>query len=168
VYRVALRMSGNHSDAEEILQDTFVQVHRKLGQFRGAAKFTTWLYSIAVNASLMHLRSRQGRALEYPLEKYLPHFDETGTYARLDVDYSCAARSDEVVEKRELARAALQFVSELPESYRVPFILRELEELDSEEIAAILGMEVAAVRQRVHRARLMLRSRLNQLIGAES
>jgi RNA polymerase sigma-70 factor (ECF subfamily) len=168
VYRVALRMTGNVADAEDVLQETFLQLHRKLDTFRREAKFSTWLYGIATNAALMHLRARRSRPMERPLDDYLPRFDEAGTYARLDVDYSCAARADAVVEHRQLARAALEFVAELPELYRVPFVLRDLEELDTEETATILGVEVTAVRQRVHRARLMLRAQLNKLVGVDS
>lgn len=168
IYRLALRMTGSATDAEDILQETFLQVHRKLETFRREAKFSTWLYGVATNAALMLLRARRSRPVERPLEDYLPPFDETGTYARLDVDYSCAARADIVVEHRELARAALEFVADLPDLYRVAFVLRDLEELDSEETATILGVDAVVVRQRVHRARLMLRARLNQLIGVES
>jgi RNA polymerase sigma-70 factor, ECF subfamily len=168
VYRVALRMTGSATDAEDVLQETFLQVHKKLDTFLHDAKFSTWLYSIATNAALMQLRARRSRPVERPLADYLPQFDETGTYARLDVDYSCAARADVVVENRQLARAALEFVAELPELYRVPFVLRDLEELDTEETAAILGVDVDLVRQRVHRARLMLRARLTKLVGADS
>jgi RNA polymerase sigma-70 factor (ECF subfamily) len=150
------------------LQETFLQVHRKLDTFRREAKFSSWLYGMATNAALMSLRARRSRPAERPITDVLPPFDETGTYARLDVDYSCAARVDTVVEHRELARAALEFVADLPELYRAPFVLRDLEELDTEEAATILGVDVTVVRQRVHRARLMLRARLNQLMGAES
>lgn len=168
IYRLALRMTGSGTDAEDVLQETFLRVHRRLETYRREAKFSTWLYGIATNAALMLRRSRRSRPIERPLADYLPTFDETGTYARLDIDYSCAARADAVVEHRELARAALEFVADLPELYRAPFVLRDLEELDTEETAAILGVDVTVVRQRVHRARLMLRARLNQLIGVES
>jgi RNA polymerase sigma-70 factor (ECF subfamily) len=161
-------MTGSGTDAEDVLQETFLRVHRRLETYRREAKFSTWLYGIATNAALMLRRSRRSRPIERPLADYLPTFDETGTYARLDIDYSCAARADAVVEHRELARAALEFVADLPELYRAPFVLRDLEELDTEETAAILGVDVTVVRQRVHRARLMLRARLNQLIGVES
>ncbi len=127
VYRVALRMTGNATDAEDVMQETFLQVHRRLDTFLHEAKFSTWLYGIATNAALMHLRARRSRPIERPLADYLPRFDETGTYARLDV-----------------------------------------EELDTEETATILGVDVALVRQRVHRARLMLRARLTKLVGVDS
>jgi RNA polymerase sigma-70 factor (ECF subfamily) len=168
VYRLALRMTGNAADAEEVLQETFLRMHSKLDSFRHESKFSTWLYGIATNAALMHLRARRARPEERALDEHLPAFDETGTWARLEVDYSAAARADAIVERRELARAALEFVAELPEPYRAAFVLRDLEDLDSEEVARILGIEVAALRQRVHRARLMLRARLNELVGGDS
>jgi RNA polymerase sigma-70 factor (ECF subfamily) len=168
MYRVALRMTGNPSDAEEVLQEAFAQAHRKLDSFRGEARFSTWLYSIAVRTVLMRRRAERSRPVERPLDDYLPRFDENGTYARLDLDYSTAARADALVERRQLARAALAFVAELPELYRAAFVLRDLEELDTEETAALLGIDVATVRQRLHRARLMLRARLNELVGDDS
>jgi RNA polymerase sigma-70 factor (ECF subfamily) len=167
-YRVALRLAGNPSDAEEVLQEAFLSLHRNLEGFRGESKPSTWIYRIVVNAALMHLRARRRRIAELPIEDYLPAFDASGTWARLDADYSCAARADEVVERQELARFALQAVAELPEHYRVPFVLRDLEGLDGEEAARLLDLDAATLRQRVHRARLMLRARLNQLVGAES
>jgi RNA polymerase sigma-70 factor (ECF subfamily) len=168
MYRVALRMTGNPSDAEEVLQEAFAQAHRKLDSFRGEARFSTWLYSIAVRTVLLRRRAARSRPGERPLDDYLPRFDENGTYARLDLDYSTAARADALVERRQLARAALAFVAELPELYRAAFVLRDLEELDTEETAALLGIDVATVRQRLHRARLMLRARLNELVGDDS
>jgi DNA-directed RNA polymerase specialized sigma24 family protein len=90
VFRVALRLTGNAADAEDVLQETFLQVHRRLETFRNEAKFSTWLYGIATNAALMHRRARRSRPVESPIEEYLPAFDATGTYCRLDMDYSCA------------------------------------------------------------------------------
>jgi RNA polymerase sigma-70 factor (ECF subfamily) len=168
IFRVALRLTGNASDAEEVLQETFLQLHRKLPTFRGEAKLSTWIHRIAVNAGLMHLRTRKRRAAEVSLEEHLPRFDDTGTLARLDVDYSVAARADELLERRQLAAAALDAVAELPDAYRVPFVLRDLEGLDTDETAALLGIDAALVRQRLHRARLALRARLTELVGAES
>jgi RNA polymerase sigma-70 factor (ECF subfamily) len=168
VYRVALRLTANPSDAEEVLQDTFMQVHRHLDEFRGEARLSTWIHRIAVNAALMHLRARKRRdQAERPLADVLPRFDASGTLERLDCDYSVAARADVVLERRELAAAALEAVAALPEAYRVPFVLRDLEGLDTEETARITGLEVALVRQRLHRARLMLRARLTAIVGGE-
>ncbi len=167
VYRVAFRLSGNHSDAEEISQDAFLQLHRKLDSFKGDSKFSTWLYSVTLNAALMHLRERRRHVAER-INDYLPQFDDSGTLARLDFDYSKAARADELVERQQLAVAALAAVSGLPEAYRLPYVLRDLEGLNTEETAALLGLDATLVRQRLHRARLILRAHLNKLVGADS
>jgi RNA polymerase sigma-70 factor (ECF subfamily) len=166
---VALRLTANPSDAEEVLQDTFLQVHRHLGEFRGEAQLSTWIHRIAVNAALMHLRARRRRVdIERPLSELLPRFDDTGLLARLDCDYSTAARADELLEKRRLAAAALDAVGRLPEGYRVPFVLRDLEGLETEEVAALTGLDAQLVRQRLHRARLMLRAHLTSLAGSDA
>jgi RNA polymerase sigma-70 factor (ECF subfamily) len=162
LYRVALRLSGNPSDAEEILQETFMQLHRKLEGFRGEAKLSTWLYRIVVNAALMQRRKQPPE-----LEVRLPSFDAGGTWERLDVDYSRPARADELLEKRQLAAAALSALDELPDLYRLPFVLRDLEGLDTEEVASLLDIDVVLVRQRLHRARIALRAHLEKLIGGE-
>jgi hypothetical protein len=78
IYRLALRMTGSGTDAEDVLQETFLQVHRKFDTYRREAKFSTWLYGIATNAALMLLRSRRSHPIERPLADYLPTFDETG------------------------------------------------------------------------------------------
>ena len=166
VYRLALRLSANASDAEEILQDTFVQLHRKLESFRGDAKFSTWLHRVAVNASLMHLRGRS-RSPSQELPEELPGFDASGTLLRLDVDYGLAGRVDELVDQRRLLTAVLAALQELPDLYRVPFVLRDLEGLTTIEAAELLGIEPELVRQRVHRTRLALRSRLLRLTELE-
>lgn len=166
VYRLALRLSANASDAEEILQEAFLRMHHKLDDFKRESKLSTWLHRITINAALMHARKHRRHA-EGRLSEGLPGFDETGTLARLDIDYSLAARADELIEKRQLAQAVLSALDELPEEYRMPFVLRDLEELSTEETAVILGLSSELVRQRLHRARLMLRKHLSQLIGAE-
>jgi RNA polymerase sigma-70 factor, ECF subfamily len=167
VYSLALRMVGKPEAAEEILQETFLHVYQKLASFRGEAKFTTWLYRVTTNAALMHRRSGRRHEGE-SLEECLPKFDEAGRMARLDLDYGRAARADELVERTELARKALDAVAMLPETYRAVFVLRDLEELDTAETAEVLGLDVEVVRTRLHRARLMLRGYLGRLTGGES
>ncbi len=164
VHRLARRLSGDANDAEEILQDTFMQVYRKLDTFRGDSRFSTWLYRVATNCALMHRRSRQRHQAE-SLEAYLPLFDESGRHARIDVDYSRAARVDEILERQQLAEAAMRALAGLPEMYRSVFVLRDLEELSTAEAAEVLQIEPSAVRQRLHRARLMLRGYLGRQVG---
>jgi RNA polymerase sigma-70 factor, ECF subfamily len=147
------------------LQETFIQVHRKLGSFRGEARFSTWLYRVATNCALMVVR-RESRHRAESLDPFLPRFDHDGRHAR-DVDHGAAARADEILDRRRLSAAARDALRRLPRLYRAPFVLRDLEELPTEQVAKILRLSAAAVRQRVHRARLMLRGYLSHLIGVE-
>jgi len=166
VYRLALRMTASRADADEVVQETFLRVHQKLGSYRGDAPFSAWLRVVATNAILMALRARR-REPTASLAVELPAFDESGTLARLDVDCGAALRAEELVERRELARAALEVLGALPDAYRVPFVLRDLEGLEPAEIAATLGIAPELVRQRVHRARLAIKKRLERLVGSE-
>jgi RNA polymerase sigma-70 factor (ECF subfamily) len=166
VYRLALRMTASRADADEVVQETFLRVHQKLDSYRGDAPFSAWLRVVATNAILMALRARR-REPTGALAVELPAFDETGTLARLDVHCGTALRAEELVERRELARAALEALGALPDAYRVPFVLRDLEGLEPAEIAATLGIAPELVRQRVHRARLAIKKHLENLVGSE-
>jgi RNA polymerase sigma-70 factor (ECF subfamily) len=165
VYRLARRLTGSSADAEEALQETFLSAYRRLGGFRGEAKFSTWLYRIATNAARMQNRGRARHPTE-PLEPYLPRFDRHGTHAR-DADHARAADAEEILDRGRLARRAKEALERLPESYRTPFVLRDLEEMPTAEVAEVLGVSCELVRQRVHRARLMLRGYLSHLVGVE-
>lgn len=163
VFRLACRLTGNESDAPDVMQETFLQVHRGLGAFRGESRFSTWLYRIATNAALMQRRARTRRPAE-SLEQFLPGFDGDGRHAPEPADFEAAARADELLDRSVLARRAREGLERLPELYREAFVLRDLEELETAEVAELLGLEPAAVRQRVHRARLMLRGYLAELV----
>ena len=166
IYRLAFRLAGNEHDAEDILQETFLQVFRKLSTFRGEAQFTTWVYRVATNAALMHRRAQRRHTIQ-SLEVHLPRFDETGHHTRLDVDYGAAARIEGQVEDRQLRQLIRDALERLPSIYRVAFALYDLEDLPASEVAGLLGIDAATVRQRVHRARLMLRGYLGRLAGSE-
>ncbi len=166
VYRLACRLTGLEGDAQDALQETFLQVHRGLPSFRGESRFSTWLYRIATNAALMARRARARRPAA-SLEEFLPRFDAGGGHAAEPADLEAAARADELLDRRLLAEKAREGVERLPEPYRDAFVLRDLEDLPTAEVAALLGIESAAVRQRVHRARLMLRGYLSDLVGVK-
>ena len=160
LYRLAIRLTGNRADAEDVLQDVFFQAFRRLKSFRGDSQFGTWLYRIAVNAALMRRRqSRRTRA--DPLETYLPQFRSDGRHRRIDVDYSAASRIEALVQRRELKKLLLDAITRLPGRYRAAVVLCDLEELPAREAARVLRVDERAVRQRVHRARLMLRGYLD-------
>ena len=155
VYRLAWRLTSE-TDAADILQETFLQAFRKLATFRGEARFGTWLYRIATNASLMHRRARTRRPAE-PLDPFLPRFDRDGRHDATPDELVVASRADELLDRAALAAKARDGLARLPDIYRDAFVLRDLEEMPTADVAAILAIEPAAVRQRVHRARLMLR-----------
>jgi len=164
VYRLACRVTGSDTDAFDVLQETFLQVYRHLTAFRGESKFSTWLYRIAANASLMSLRAR-GRQATEPLDAYLPQFDATGLHRGTPAELQIASRAEELLDRQLLAEKAREAIARLPEPYRLAFVLRDLEDMSTAEVADVLGIEPAAVRQRVHRARLMMRGYLSDLVG---
>jgi RNA polymerase sigma-70 factor (ECF subfamily) len=167
VYRLACRLTENDADALDVLQDTFLQVFRHLASFRGESQFGTWLYRIATNAALMHRRARARHPAE-SLEAFLPRFDASGAHCQTPAELQVAARAEELLDRQLLAERARVALGRLPELYRVAFVLRDLEDIPTVDVAEVLGVEPATVRQRVHRARLMLRGYLSHFVGGET
>lgn len=165
VYRLACRLT-DEADAKDVLQEAFLAAYRGLPAFRGEARFSTWLYRIATNAALMHRRARARRPTE-SLEAFLPRFDADGTHAAEPADLRAASRADELLDRKRLAEKARAGLDRLPDIYRDAFVLRDLEEMTTGEVAEVLRLDAAAVRQRVHRARLMLRGYLSDLVGVK-
>lgn len=153
IYGVALRFAPTSSDADEIAQETLVQLHRKLSSFRGDSSLVSWIYAVAVNAALMHLRRNRRHEHDRDDEALLAVADERGPSA------------DERLERGQLAAVAAAAVRELPDAYRLPFLLRALGDLSAAETAAVAGISAGLVRQRVLRARRMLRRRLEALVS---
>jgi RNA polymerase sigma-70 factor (ECF subfamily) len=166
VFRLACRLTSD-TDAPDVLQETFLQVYRHLSSFRGESRFGTWVYRIATNAALMHRRTRARRPAE-PLDGFLPRFDAAGTHVATPAELQIASRADELLDRQALAAKARDGLARLPDLYRVAFVLRDLEEMTTAEVAQALGVEPATVRQRVHRARLLLRGYLGHLVGGET
>jgi RNA polymerase sigma-70 factor (ECF subfamily) len=165
VYRLACRLTSD-TDAPDILQETFLQVYRHLPSFRGESRFGTWLYRIASNAALMHRRARARRPAE-SLEGFLPRFDAQGRHVASPAQLSVASRADELLDRQVLADKARHVMTRLPDLYRDAFVLRDLEEMSTADVAQALGVDPATVRQRVHRARLMLRGYLGDLVAGK-
>ena len=162
VYRLALRMTGSEADAQEILQEAFLNAYQKLPLFRGEAQFSSWLYRIAANSALMRLR-RKRRApdalADQPLELAGPRFSAEG-YLEPEGDWS--QRADERMMSGQLGQAINKAVEELPEDYRTVFLLKDVDGLSNEDIAEALDLTVPAVKSRLHRARLALREKLGE------
>ena len=165
VFRLACRLTSE-TDAPDVLQNTFLQVYRHLPAFRGESRFATWLYRIATNAALMHRRGRKRKPSE-SLDAFLPRFDEHGMHADLPAQLQVASRVDELIDRQALAEKARAGIARLPDVYRDAFVLRDLEEMSTTDVAQVLGVEPATVRQRVHRARLLLRGYLSDLVGVK-
>lgn len=112
----------------------------------------------------MHRRARGRRPTE-PLDQFLPQFDRDGMHAGTPEELQLVSRADELLDRQLLAERAREVLARLPEMYRDPFVLRDLEDMSTADVADLLGLDSAAVRQRVHRARLMLRGYLSDLVG---
>ena len=159
-YRVARTITGNPQDAEEVVQDVFMTVFRKIASFEGRSAFSTWLYRIAVNAAMMKVRGKQEKQerTEEDLERWLPVFDARAQHAHPVGAWS--ANPEEAVLQRERREVLRNELATLPTEYRTVVALRDLQGLSSEEAAEILGISPAAVKSRLHRARLALRGKL--------
>jgi RNA polymerase sigma-70 factor (ECF subfamily) len=156
-YRLAARITGNGQDAEEVVQDAFWIVVRKIDTFRGESAFGSWLYRIVANAAYQKLRG-QSRRVDISLDEVLPQFDESGRHVAPATDWS--PRVDDPRLQVELRMALSSAIDELPATYRVVLVLRDVEGQSNAEIADALGLTIAVVKTRVHRARLFLRKRL--------
>ena len=163
-YRLAARITGNGEDAQEVVQDAFWTIVRKIDMFRGDSAFGSWLYRIVANAAYQKLRGRQSRRHEISLDDVLPLFDECGRHTEPVADWSQAA-SDPAVQA-ELRTTLSAAIDELPAAYRAVLVLRDIEGRSNAEIAEALGLNIAVVKTRAHRARLFLRKRLDHCMTA--
>jgi RNA polymerase sigma-70 factor (ECF subfamily) len=161
-YRLATSITGNGEDAEEVVQDAFWTVVRKIDSFRGESAFGSWLYRIVANAAYQKLRSRQRRSRDVSWDEVLPFFDERDHHAMPMTDWS--PRVDDPSVQTELRMALTDAITCLPAAYRTVLVLRDLEGLSNAEIAEVMGLSVPVVKTRVHRARLFLRKQLGDLM----
>ena len=160
VYGIALRVTRDPDQSEEILQEVFITLIRKAESFRGEAKFSTWLYRVTMNASLMHLRGEKKYESDISLDEYVP-YDEKGTLMGRIKSKDWSSRPDIIIYSKEALKIIDDAVNELPESFRAVFHLRDIEGLSNEECSRILDISVPAVKSRLHRARLFLRDKLS-------
>jgi RNA polymerase sigma-70 factor (ECF subfamily) len=157
-YRLATSITGNGQDAEEVVQDAFWTVVRKIDTFRGESAFGSWLYRIVANGAYQKLRGRQSRGRDLSLDEVLPSFDARGHHVGPIDDWSASA--DDPSIQTELRMALTSAIDELPPVARTVLVLRDVEGLSNLEIAEALGLSVPIVKARVHRARLFLRKQL--------
>jgi RNA polymerase sigma-70 factor, ECF subfamily len=161
---VTRRFLRNEEDAQDALQDSLLSAFRAIQNFSGNAQLGTWLHRIAVNAALMRLRSRS-RDRESSIDELLPQFVEDGHQTKSSVAWPSTAES--LLERRETAELVRRSIDQLPESYRSILLLRDIEEIDTEEAARMLDMTPGAVKTRLHRARQALRTLLDPYMQGE-
>jgi RNA polymerase sigma-70 factor (ECF subfamily) len=154
IYGHTLRLLGNREDAEDVLQETFLNVFRSLDSFRGDSTFSTWIYRIATNNALMRLRKLSHGERELNDELPPPESMKRQALASHILD-----PKDTLLEK-EMLQELDKAVERLPEKYRSIFLLRDVEEFSTDKTAQVLGISEAAVKSRLHRARLFIREAL--------
>jgi len=162
---VARRILRSDEDAQDAVQDALLSALRNLDGFEGGARLSTWLHRITVNAALMRLRSRKRRR-EDAIEELLPGFAEDGHH--LCPVQSFRGEAEDEIAAAELGAIVRAAIDELPESYRVVLVLRDVEGLDTAEAAAALGIGPDAAKMRLHRARQALRTLLEQRLPHEA
>jgi RNA polymerase sigma-70 factor, ECF subfamily len=160
IYSLCFRMTNNAAEAEDLAQDAFLQVFRKLATFRGDSALSTWLYRIAVNTVLMHFRRKT--PCKISLDEPVRGHDESKSVRR---EYGTRdGRLDSTVTRVALTRA----ISELPEGYRAIFLLHEVEGYQHREIAKLLGCSVGNSKSQLHKAKLRIRGFLIQFPGYQA
>jgi RNA polymerase sigma-70 factor, ECF subfamily len=159
LYRLANRILRQEEDAREVLQEVFSKVVQKIADFQGDSSLYTWLYRVTVNECLMRRRGAAGAKKEESFEEMLPHyeFDYLADHVQ---DWSRAA--DGRFESEEFRSLVRRLVDELPEDLKSAYVLKDLEELSEDEVCGILEITKPTMKNRVHRARLILRKRIEE------
>ena len=162
MYRLAIRITGNEQDAEEVVQDALWTAARKIDTFKGESAFGSWLYRITANTAYQKLRGRGPRSTRCRGRICFPSFDELGQHIDPVSDWS--PKAEEPALQNELRPVLSSAIDDLPEDYRTAFLMHDVEGLSNPEIAETLGISLPAVKSRVHRSRLFLRQRLSRYL----
>ncbi|UCD16777.1 MAG: sigma-70 family RNA polymerase sigma factor [Candidatus Zixiibacteriota bacterium] len=157
IYRLAMKLTGNREDAEDIVQETFLKAIDNIDKFRRESSFGTWLYAIALNNIKAQAGDRKKMTLK-PIEEYLPGGHEAGAAELFDW-----GDPHKLFEQKQLQKLIESSLAKLPHKYSVPFILRYIEEMSIDEVAAAIKLSVAATKSRIMRARLALREMLSEV-----
>ena len=163
IHQLAFRYMKNWEDAEEVTQDVLLKVSRKIDAFRGDAALSSWIYRITFNTAMSRLRTgRQARAAEQSRADTVPA-DLTPRLSHEAADWSALA--DDQVLRREMREQLLEALTHLPEVYRIPVLLRDIQGLSTEEASAVLRVKTQTLKSRLHRGRLILREYLSDFAG---
>lgn len=161
---LALRMLGDESAADDCVQESFINAFRHIDGFKGDAALKTWLHRITVNAALMRLRKRK-RLNEQPINELQPEYDAADH--RIHEPREAVANPADILESQDRRQQVLTAISQLPESYRIVLLLRDIQELSTAEVAGQLAISEANVKVRLHRGRAALKTLLEPVLRRE-
>ena len=156
----AEHLLSNHAEAQDCLQETFLQVHQKIDTFRGDSTLTTWVHRILINACLMKLRGRNQKTES--LEALLPQFDSGG--CRAEPLWQFRQSIEDIVAQRDIRVKIAKQIQQLPDSYRIVLFLRDIEGYTTSEVCEMLSLSPSAVKVRLHRARAALKKLLEPFL----
>ncbi|TKB74037.1 MAG: RNA polymerase sigma factor [Nitrospira sp.] len=158
IYRYAYRLCGEAESAKDLVQETFLNAYQGLKDFRGDARVSTWLYTIASRACIRMRRKRKGEPEhELSMDDFVPTSE--GEF-RLQIPME-GLSPEEALQNKELRQALDQAIEKLPPKYRMALVLRDMEGLSAKEVGTIMGLNERAVKSRLHRARLFVRRELS-------
>jgi RNA polymerase sigma-70 factor (ECF subfamily) len=163
IHQLAFRYLKNWEDAEEVAQDVLMKVHRKIGAFRGDAALSSWIYRITFNTAMSRLRTNR---FSRPNEVQAADVTTEGGEIAPQEPADWSSLADDRVLRAEMRKRLIESLTYLPEVYRVPVILRDIQGLSTEEASAILKVKPQTLKSRLHRGRLILRERLGDFAGA--
>lgn len=168
IYQLAFRYLRNKEDAEEVAQDVLLKVHRKVGEFRGDAALSSWIYRITFNTAMSRLRSgaHQRAQEEQRILAAREHDDNESRPRNEPVDLSEMA--DEQLFKAQLRKRMFSAILALPAIYRAPVMLRDIQGMSTEEASALLRVKDQTLKSRLHRGRVILRKQLADFAGGLS
>jgi RNA polymerase sigma-70 factor (ECF subfamily) len=164
IYQLAFRYLRNKEDAEEVTQDVLFKVYRKVGEFRGDAALSSWIYRITFNAAMSRVRTAQFQRSQEDDRQMASDDSESSSTSQPDIaDWSNMA--DERVLRSQLRRRVLRAILALPVIYRAPVMLRDIQGMSTEEASAMLRVKDQTLKSRLHRGRLILRKQLADFAG---
>lgn len=158
IYALSFNMTRNQMDAQDVAQEVLISIYKKIDTFQGKSAFSSWVYRITLNATYMKLRSKK-KEQHVSFDDMLPSFNGSGYQTEKMTDWS--ENTESLLFSNETRDIIQKAVDQLPEKEKVVFILRDVEGLSTEKVSEILDLTIAAVKSRLHRARLFLRKKLS-------
>jgi RNA polymerase sigma-70 factor (ECF subfamily) len=168
IYQLAFRYLRNKEDAEEVTQDVLFKVYRKVGEFRGDAALSSWIYRITFNAAMSRLRTAQYQRTQAEERREAANDSAAGEAARPGEVADWSDLADEQVLRSQLRQRVMRAILALPAIYRAPVMLRDIQGMSTEEASAMLKVKDQTLKSRLHRGRLILRKQLADFAGGLS